>query len=529
MQKLIIFITAIITLINFYLAISFLIKRKRKAFDYLSLILVLIFLSIWSFGILGFHFFEIIEKSLWIKITHLFGMLVSYAFLCFVFFYPQRIFKNKFLVLLSIPCLIIIWYVLFSDKIIGKAYDKSYEIGELYLLYTLIIIIYFLIAFIGLSFQFKATNDKKVKFQILMIFIGSLLSSLVILFFDLILPYYSIFTYTWIGPLFLIIWILFLGIAITKFALFDFKVIISEILLFTLWSILIINLILTTNILNFAINLILFILLLIIGMLLINSVIKEFEQKEKLEELNKRLEYQYNLRGKILSIISHQVRSPLVNIKEFVRFLIEGNYGQLPEKAKEILKRIDKNIKEGINLTNDLGDFRKMEENKFDYHFDYFNLTEVIQDIYELYKNFAQEKKLELKCNIFSDHLNIKGDKEKLRQALVNLVENAIKYTEQGYIEINVQKNENEILITVMDTGKGIKKEYLESIFNEFTNLDINKKTILGTGLGLYISQKIIEAHNGKIWAESEGEGKGSKFYIKLPFTIEKNHQLGSY
>ncbi len=164
---------------------------------------------------------------------------------------------------------------------------------------------------------------------------------------------------------------------------------------------------------------------------------------------------------------------------------------KLPEKAIEILKRVDKNVKEGIDLTSDLGDFRRIEENKFEYQFSYFNLSEIVRDVCEFYEPFAKEKNLELKCNIPSDQLNIQGDKEKLRQVLANLVDNAIKYTDQGYIEISVQKNENEILIIIKDTGCGISKENLESIFEEFVNLDISKKLFLVQAL-VCISQNTL-------------------------------------
>jgi signal transduction histidine kinase len=199
---------------------------------------------------------------------------------------------------------------------------------------------------------------------------------------------------------------------------------------------------------------------------------------------------------------------------------LQGTYGEVSEEVKNVLQKIEKNIQTEIDLVNNLLDLRKIEEGKMEYEFSNFNLTEVIKDICELYRVKAQEKNIELRCNLDKD-IFLKADKEKIAQVINNLVDNAIKYTDQGYVEINLQEFENKVLVNVKDTGRGIKKENLEKIFEAFARGEEVKKEILGTGLGLYIVKNIVEAHKGKIWAESEGLGKGSTFYLELPKSVE--------
>jgi histidine kinase len=111
----------------------------------------------------------------------------------------------------------------------------------------------------------------------------------------------------------------------------------------------------------------------------------------------------------------------------------------------------------------------------------------------------------------------IKVDKMRFSQVIQNLIDNAIKYTNQGWVKVSLQKENNSVLITVADSGIGMSKELQQKLFGEFVRDPSIKKEIRGTGLGLYIAKYIVETHQGKIWAESEGEGKGSKFYVRIP------------
>ena len=110
----------------------------------------------------------------------------------------------------------------------------------------------------------------------------------------------------------------------------------------------------------------------------------------------------------------------------------------------------------------------------------------------------------------------IKADQEKIRQVIQNLIDNAVKFTDKGYVKVTINQEPESVLITVSDTGRGMSKEMQKQAFERFTRDESVKKEIQGTGLGLYIAREIVSAHHGEIWAESGGEGQGSRFFVRL-------------
>ena len=123
--------------------------------------------------------------------------------------------------------------------------------------------------------------------------------------------------------------------------------------------------------------------------------------------------------------------------------------------------------------------------------------------------------------NLETEKIMIKADEQRLRQVIMNLIENSIKYTQSGFVKVECQmsdvKGQKSVLFSVSDSGMGIKKEILPELFEQFKRAK-ETRVIQGTGLGLYVAREIVKAHGGEIWAESEGEGKGSRFYVKLRF-----------
>jgi len=271
---------------------------------------------------------------------------------------------------------------------------------------------------------------------------------------------------------------------------------------------------------------------------LIQAYFTQTKAKEALEELAKGLESQVEQRTKELretnqeliemdrlkagmySFVSHQLRAPMGVIKGFAQLIYDGSYGEVSDKVKERLLEMKKSVDRQLELIDDFLDLRKIEEGKMEYHFIDVDIVGLVRSVVEELRLLAEEKGLEL---IFREQLTliVRADEQRLRQVIFNLVENAIKYTERGFVKttIDYDRNNNSVLITVSDSGLGIASEILPDIFTEFKRIQTAKK-IKGSGLGLYIAKQIIEAHNGEIWAESDGEDKGSRFYVKLnPYT----------
>jgi signal transduction histidine kinase len=162
----------------------------------------------------------------------------------------------------------------------------------------------------------------------------------------------------------------------------------------------------------------------------------------------------------------------------------------------------------------------KIESGKMNLNIENFNLNEIIEEVTSITSPLASEKNLALFIEPDSDHeVEVKADKIRLRQVMINLVNNSIKFTEKGQVSIHAARHNEHVVIKVKDTGIGIPPDKLEDVFLEFAQVDTSTtRKAGGTGLGLPISRKLIEMHGGRLWAESTGiENEGSTFYVELP------------
>jgi signal transduction histidine kinase len=319
----------------------------------------------------------------------------------------------------------------------------------------------------------------------------------------------------------------FLGMtayAIVKYGLFDIKVIATEALTIVIWLTLLSNIFVANNAAEISISVLVFIATVILGTILIKSVRHEVEQREEMQRLNEKIEATNKqladlgrFKSELLSLASHQIRSPLAAMKGFITLIMQGTYGDIPDKVKDTLGKVQGSADELINLINTLLDVRKVEEGKMEYQFEKANLGEMISHVTELVMPLAQAKKLELTAEVPPTPMFVNIDKEKFKQVVQNLIDNAIKYTPTGFVKISLKQEGANAVVTVSDSGLGIPATLIPFLFEEFIRDERVKKEIRGTGLGLYIARKITEAHGGKIAATSPGEGKGSSFTITVP------------
>ncbi|MBZ1356721.1 MAG: HAMP domain-containing histidine kinase, partial [Candidatus Nealsonbacteria bacterium] len=226
-------------------------------------------------------------------------------------------------------------------------------------------------------------------------------------------------------------------------------------------------------------------------------------------------------KSKFITMSSHQLRTPLSAIKGYISMLIEDSYGQIPEKAKEKLIAVSQSNERLIKIVNELLTISKIELGETELFKESAQIEDIIQSCYEKMETEAKKKNLKLIWQRPKKPLpKIEIDSFKIRQAILNLIDNALKYTKEGQIEIKAEKNNSTLQISVKDTGEGLTKEEQKNIFESFTRGEAGiAYWIEGAGLGLYMAKKYLELHQGKIWAESKDKGKGSTFYIELPIT----------
>lgn len=264
------------------------------------------------------------------------------------------------------------------------------------------------------------------------------------------------------------------------------------------------------------------------GLLVLRSATREASQRQQIEHLAKRLK-QANKRLKTLdkqksefvSIASHQLRSPLTAIIGYASLLQEGSYGRIPAKAKQPVERIYTSARSMAESVEDYLNVSRIESGSMKYEMSNFNLKDEVEYICDDLRTDAMKKGLVLffKTDLDSSAM-VHADLGKIKQSIHNLINNSIKYTEKGKITVLVRDDvkKKKIYVEISDTGIGMDEETISNIFQKFERaVNANKTNIQGTGLGLYMALKIAEAMKGTVRAESEGEGKGSKFIMELP------------
>ncbi len=242
---------------------------------------------------------------------------------------------------------------------------------------------------------------------------------------------------------------------------------------------------------------------------------------EELQKRAKELEELDRLKSAFLANMSHELRTPLNSILGFTDVMLEGLDGQLTDYMDNDLRLIQKNGQHLLHLINDVLDMAKIESGKMNLNPEKFKIHDVLDEVTSITSTLASEKNLSLFIQEDSDQeVEIFADNTRLRQVMINLVNNSIKFTENGKIVLKaVSLDGSRILITVKDSGIGIPPDLLEAVFQEFSQVDTSTtRKAGGTGLGLPISRRLVEMHGGRLWAESTGiPGEGSTFFVELP------------
>ncbi|MFZ1655069.1 MAG: HAMP domain-containing sensor histidine kinase, partial [Candidatus Moraniibacteriota bacterium] len=226
-----------------------------------------------------------------------------------------------------------------------------------------------------------------------------------------------------------------------------------------------------------------------------------------------------NAKSEFISIASHQLRTPLTAIKGFVSLLLEGAYGQLEPNVSDALNKVYLANNRLMNLVENLLNISRIEAGRIQYQFAPARVDDILMELRDMFLLAAHAKGLKLGITLPKDPLPmLQIDSAKIREAISNIIDNSIKYTETGEIAVVAEKAGNRVTITVTDTGVGIDADDLPHIFKKFERgKDASKVNVSSTGLGLYVGKSFIEAHGGSITVESAGKDKGTRFVISLP------------
>lgn len=407
--------------------------------------------------------------------------------------------------------------------------DREAIEGPLVYYNYIIEIIYVLgIAVLGIREYIKA-QTKESKNKIILFIVGISLFLLSFSFGNIIGTLTDDWTIGQYGFIGMPVFVAFLSYLIVKYKAFNIKIIASQILVSASWF-LIFAILFIRKIENvrFVVVITLFIVA-IIGWLLVKGIKREIKQKEEMEaisknliEANEKLKGLDKLKTEFLSLATHQIRSPLTAIKGYTSMLLEGSFGKVVPEQKEPLERVLQTSNSLAIMVEDFLSVSKIESGGMKYMTEPFNFKEMVNDTYSDLKITAEKKGLGMDFSCNTDELvMVSGDREKLRQVVINLIDNSIKYTPEGSVSLNLTYENNKVLFSIKDTGVGVSPETKEKLFHKFNRGEAGKMNTTGSGLGLYLAKEIIKAHHGRVWLQSEGLGKGTTFFVELP-TIPK-------
>jgi two-component system sensor histidine kinase VicK len=262
------------------------------------------------------------------------------------------------------------------------------------------------------------------------------------------------------------------------------------------------------------------------------------ESLNHLKEVNKKLITKYNNQREFVSLAAHELRSPILPILGTLE-LIEYEFEESDKKEitlkKEHFERLVRNTKRLERLASEILDVTKIDDQSLRLNKTYFNLKEIVTDIVQDHRRQLEKSNMSTKLSYefkmeeeeeiptISTGIFINADKIRINQVLDNLLTNAIKFTKEGIVSISIMKKKGKnhtdrIIVSVRDTGAGIHPEILPRLFSKFAT-----RSEIGTGLGLFISKNIVEAHGGKIWGENNTDGKGATFVFSLPSEENNN------
>lgn len=299
--------------------------------------------------------------------------------------------------------------------------------------------------------------------------------------------------------------------AVSRHGLFQIKVLAAGVLVFALALISFAEIIFAQDLSHMLFRLAMFTLILVAGISLVRTVVQEVEERELIQKLS-------DEKSEFMTFASHEIRNPITAIRGYASLIYDGTTGETNQETRLAAQKI---LVRGNDVLMMIAEFlskSKAELGKISFSVGTFDIVATTVALVEDFKPHAQIRKLTLESKI--DHpqrILINADEQKLREVLGNLIDNSLKYTKEGGVTVTVERHGVSVRILVSDTGVGIPAAVLPELFKKFSRADAQKVNLLGTGVGLYLGKQFIEGMGGRIWAESDGEGKGSRFIIEFP------------
>lgn len=462
--------------------------------------------------------------------------LIAPAFTHFAVVFPQRAqsIPKIFLPFLYIVGITFSFAAIFTEDLVENillltlGYRASY--GWLHPLFGVYFIGSMSVALWIIFYKYKAVIAEK-KPQMRFFLLGAAATVILTTTTNFIIPTLTgVSLYSRYGPFGMIPFVFLTSYAIIRHNFLNIRLIAAELFTFSIVFTLFIRFLLSQNTQDLVFNGAILVAMVIFGDLLIRSVLKEVKSREKITELaselqksNAELKKLDAAKSEFVSIASHQLRAPLTVIKGYISMFLDGTFGQVTQGGKEALGKVAFSAEQLVKLVGDLLNLSRIESGKLRYTLTRTNILSLIQQVAEEFKISFEEKGLKLEImNSLSKPIYLYVDPDKLREVMINLISNALKYASRK-VEIEVEDmgmgtHDSTVRLIVKDDGIGIKAEDLPGIFTKFHRTpEAQKIDPNGMGIGLYFVKRIVEDHGGKVRVDSQGLGKGTSFVVDLP------------
>lgn len=483
------------------------------------------------------------EKMLWIRLSMFGAVFLDTFFYLFIRVFPgdklimSKLEKSLVFVSTLFTSILCVTPWLFSDFTLSAGTTVPNPIPTMVGSVPVAIMFFSAVAFIFIGRgiyilikKYRKEDDVARKRHLRSILVGAgiMFSSFVV--FNLIATaFFNDIYFIKLTPLFTTVFIVFSAYAIIRLEMFNVKVISTELLVFSLWFFILVRTLFSMTVEDQIINGSLLFLMIVTGIFLVRSVMKEVEQREKLAESAKALRESHKremektrveakLRDEFVFVAAHELRTPITAIKGFLE-LVSDMEADFPPDVQDDLDAISMASGHLNELVNNLLEIASSDAGAMKIETKPIDIVKIIEEVLKEVGSLAIEKNINIRLNNFKGEMMVRADEKKTKEVFINLVGNAIKYNKKGgTVEISIISVDNKnVIVEVRDTGFGIPKDQQEKIFGKFFRAS-NKDTreILGSGLGLFITKMLVEKMGGEI-AFSSIEGQGTTFSVSFP------------
>ena len=549
---------AIATAVNIFF--SFFVSRQERTPANILFALFTLLIGLWSFAV-GFFIYTT-NWGITLITANFFYLappLIATIFLYFSIIFTGGIFKKKYYLNL-VPFFVLAGIFIFDphfllDRVYSVDYGtyKDVVINKIhYLYYSAYIFFYIVASYIVLLRAKRTIFGQRIEKQLDILIVGTFTSYVLATVFNLALPFMGNYQLIAFGPLFTLIMVFSIAYAIFKYHLFNVRLILVEIAVFLLNLFLFLNIFTSYAKMDFSLNVAVSVAVFVLSFLLLRGIYKDIDDREKIAVLarnmsiaNDRLRTMEEQKTEFVSIASHQLRTPLTVIKGYASMILEGTFGATSPTVREAVENLYKSSEKIVALVEDLLTVSRIEQGRMALIFEKVNLVNFVQDVFSEMITETREAGIDIAFNAEGNkQFFVNIDPAKFKQVLRHVLDNAIKYTpEGGRIRVSISRENlsDKARIAISDTGIGMSPEQLKSIFESF-NLKAemnNPKSTEGNskdddnaeqeltrspivknntvGIGLYIAEEIIDAHNGNLRIESAGTGTGTTVIVDIP------------